>query len=134
MKVYLKEGNIYWLDEPLVDAEAEWELTQIQEELLRNDGTADLVDGRLVIKPHAAEMIEAISNIITKRAFLARLTPEEYATIKGATNANAVIDYFWQMFMVSEDIDLSHPDTIAGITMMEQGGLLATGRAAEILS
>jgi len=135
MKVYLKEGNLYWLDEPLADAEAEWELTQVQEELLRNDGTASLVDGRLVITPHAAETAEPVEGkIITKRAFLSRLTPEEFATIKMAASQSATVDYFWQLFMVSEEIDLAFPDTIAGITMMEQAGLLATGRAAEILS
>ena len=136
MKVYLKDSNIYWLDEPLEGAEAEWELSQVQEELLRNDGTASLVDGRLVITPHHAETAEPVDEgkVVTKRAFLARITPEEYATIKGAASQNATVDYFWQLFMVSEEIDLAFPDTIAGINMMEQAGLLAAGRAAEILS
>jgi len=86
MKAYLKEGNIYWQDEPLDDAEAEWHLTDIQADLLRNDGTADLVDGKLVIIPHAAETVDAqTDNVITKRAFLTRITPGEFAVIKGAT-------------------------------------------------
>jgi len=135
MKVYLKEGNIYWLDEPLEGAEAEWPLTDIQADLLRNDGTANLVAGRLFITPHAAETVELqTGNVITKREFLTRITPEEFAIIKSATLANAIVDYFWQLFMVAEDIDLAHKDTIAGITMMEQAGLLAKGRALEILS
>lgn len=134
MKVYLKEGNIYWLEEPLDGAEAEWSLTEIQEDLLRNDGTASLVDGRVVIIPHAAEtLVEQRGNIITKREFLSRISPEEYATIKAAASQNAMMDYYWQLFMVSEEIDLSFPDTISGITMMEQAGIIAAGRAAEIL-
>jgi len=135
MKVYLKGSNIYWQDEPIEGAEAEWPLTDIQADLLRNDGTAALVDGKLVIIPHAAETAEPqTGSVITKREFLTRITPEEFAIIKGATLVNAVVDYFWQLFMVAEDIDLAHQDTISGVTMMEQAGLLATGRAAEILS
>lgn len=134
MKVYLKDGNIYWLDEPLEGAEAEWELSPTQEDLLRNDGTAELVDGRLVIKPHVVEVIAVSNNVITKREFIGRVSPEEYAAIKTAAETNYIVDYFWQKFLVSEDIDLHHTDTIAGINMMEQAGLLAAGRAMEILS
>jgi hypothetical protein len=134
MKVYLKDNNIYWLDEPMEDADIEWNLTEIQESILRNDGTADFIDGRLVIIPHAAEIVENNTTQLTKREFLAKLTPAEFATIKAAAASNAIVDYYWQLFMVAENIDLSHPETISGLTLLEQAGILASGRAQEILS
>jgi len=135
MKLYIKDGNIYWQDETFIAADAVYDLNSFQEELLRNGGTADFVDGTIVITPKAPEIAEAPTpNIITKRAFLARITPDEYATIKGAATQNATLDYFWSMFMVSEEIDLAYPDTVNGLNMMENAGLIAAGRAAEILS
>lgn len=71
---------------------------------------------------------------VSKREFIKRLSVAEYAAIKAAASANAAVDYYWQMFMTSEAIVLSHPDTVAGINTLEQIGLLAPGRAAEILA
>lgn len=71
---------------------------------------------------------------LSKREFMKRLTPEEYATIKAAAAANSQIEYFWQMFMLSEQIVMTHPDTAAGLEMLEAVGLLAPGRAAEIMA
>lgn len=134
MKVYLKDLNIYWLDEPLDDADAEWDINEIQESILRNGGTADYRDGKLIIIPAAPETVEQSTNVISKREFISRMTPEEFATIKGTAAANAVVDYYWQLFMVSDEIDLAFTATVAGLTLLEQAGLLAAGRAAEILS
>jgi len=135
MKAYLMDGYIVCTDQPVTGAQAEWELSGIEAELVNAGASVRYEGGAFIITP-AKPVIEelATSNIITKRAFLSRLTPEEFATIKGAAAQNAIVDYYWQMFMVSEEIDLLFPDTISGITMMEQAGLLATGRAAEILS
>lgn len=134
MKVYLKDLNIYWLDEPLENADAEWDINEIQESILRNGGTANYRDGKLIIIPAAPETVEQSTNVITKREFISRMTSEEFATIKGAAAANAVVDYYWQLFMVSDEIDLAFTATVAGLTLLEQAGLLAAGRAAEILS
>lgn len=71
---------------------------------------------------------------VSKREFVKRFTPTEYATIKAAAAQNATLDYYWQMFMLAEFITLSDQDTIAGVTMLEQAGLLGEGRAAEILA
>lgn len=71
---------------------------------------------------------------ISKREFVKRFTPTEYATIKTASLQSATLDYYWQMFMLAEFITLADPDTIAGVTMLEQAGLIGEGRAAEILA
>ena len=74
------------------------------------------------------------NRILTKREFLKCFTAEEYSAIKVAAAANATLDYYWQMFMLSEDVHLGDTDTINGVTLLEQAGLIGTGRASEILS
>lgn len=66
--------------------------------------------------------------------FLDRLTAQEYATIKAACAANVTLDFEWQKFFSAQWIDLDDARTIYGIQMLESVGLIATGRAAEILA
>lgn len=70
----------------------------------------------------------------TKKEFLFKFTPEEYAAIIAATKTNAVLDYYWQIFMVADNVLKTDPVTIGGVTALEANGLLAAGRAAEILA
>jgi len=70
----------------------------------------------------------------TKKEFLLKFTPAEYAAISAATKTNALLDYYWQLFMVAENVLKTDPATIAGINALEATGLLAIGRAAEILA
>lgn len=72
--------------------------------------------------------------VLTKKEFLKKITASEYATIKAATVSNGTLDYYWQLFMVAENITLDDIDTIQGINALEQFGLIAPGRAQEILS
>jgi len=134
MKAYLMDGYIVCTDQPVTGAQAEWELSGIEAELVNAGASVRYEGGAFIITPAKPVIEEVVSKVITKRAFLARITPEEYATIKAAASQNAIVDYYWQMFMVSEEITLDFPDTVSGITMMEQVGLLAAGRATEILS
>ena len=134
MKLYLKDGNLYWLEEPLDGAEMSWDLSETQQEFLRGGGYAELRDTQLVIVPRPPEVVESEDKLLTKREFLKRITPEEYVNIKNAASTNPYVDYFWQMYTMSEDIDLSHPDTIQGVQMLEQFGVIGAGRASEILN
>ena len=74
------------------------------------------------------------SVVLTKREFIKRFTVEEYAGIKAAAEQNATLDYYWQMFMLAEEINTGDEDTVAGVTILEQAGLIGTGRAQEILN
>ena len=38
------------------------------------------------------------------------------------------------MYTLSEFIDVKYPDTIQGVNMLEQFGIIGIGRAAEILN
>lgn len=70
----------------------------------------------------------------TKKEFLLKFTPEEYAAIIAATKTNAVLDYYWQIFMMADNVVKTDPVTIGGVQALEANGLLAAGRAAEILA
>ena len=70
---------------------------------------------------------------ISKREFLKRFTPAEYGAIKSAAAVNTEVDYFWQQFLLADFISLDDPDISAGLATMEAAGLLAAGRAAEIV-
>ena len=71
---------------------------------------------------------------ISKKDFIKKFTPEEYSSIKAATTVNSTLDYYWQLFMSSEFILLSDSDVIIGVNLLESVGLIAEGRAAEILT
>lgn len=81
---------------------------------------------------------------VSRYAFMARFTADELAFIKIAGMDDPTkpmperiaiqkINVMWDMVMASAYIDLNRPDTRAGVKSMEAFGLLATGRADEIL-
>lgn len=88
---------------------------------------------RKAYNPAVLDFYDKPDASLTKREFIKKFTAAEYAGIKAAAAVNATLDYYWQMFMLAEDVTLSDPDTISGVQMLEQVGLLAAGRAAEIL-
>lgn len=103
-------GNVIIADEAFMDAN------------YPNDYT--LVPDAPVVVPRAP---------ISKREFLKLFTPQEYGAIKDAANGNAVLDYYWQQFLLAEFISMDDPDTIGGINMLAGIGLLTPARASEIL-
>lgn len=77
--------------------------------------------------------VDRVSRILTKAQFLKRLTPQEYAAIKQAASQNGEIDYYWQLFMVADHVNIDDPDTIMGVTLLSAAGLLSAERVTEIL-
>ena len=71
---------------------------------------------------------------ISKLKFMKRFTAQEYAAIKTAASANGEIDFFWQKFLMAQDIVIGDAELVAGLNALEQFGILAPGRAAEILA
>ena len=71
--------------------------------------------------------------VLTKFQFMSRLTIAERLAIYAAEAGSPMIRMWLEMFKICEEIDTTNPDTITGIQMLEQSGLIAEGRAAEIL-
>jgi hypothetical protein len=72
-------------------------------------------------------------NILTRLQFRNRFTQAEKVAIYTAAEQVVAIKVWLDDLMVAESVDLTAPETIAGVQGLEQAGLLAAGRADEIL-
>lgn len=71
---------------------------------------------------------------LTKLEYMNRFTDAELAGIYTAAKSFVAIEVWLAKFnAVKDDIDLDDPRTVAGVQGLESAGLLAAGRAAEIL-
>ena len=95
-----------------------------------NAGPGWLYDGATFAPPDPAP----VSRTITKVAYLKRFTQTERIGIREAAKVNAVVEDYLELLNLEQDVDLADPETIAGVQQLEAAGLLATGRAAEILA
>jgi hypothetical protein len=87
------------------------------------------IDARLAAEAEA----NSFELPLTKKQFLDRFTASEYAAVRAAAAQNATLDFYWQKLMVAESVYLSNAETQAGVQMLEAAGLIAAGRATEIL-
>lgn len=71
---------------------------------------------------------------MTKLEYLRRFTVEERVAIRAAAEQNAVLADYLALMELAQEINTGDPDTIAAVQMLEQAGLIATGRAQEILN
>lgn len=71
---------------------------------------------------------------ITKFAFKQRMTQDERIAVRETAKTNAQVYDFQDLLDSATYVDLSHQGTIDGVNQLEQAGLLATGRADEILT
>ena len=70
--------------------------------------------------------------VLTQLAFLRRFTAEERITIR--SSSDPIIQDFLHLVNLAQDIDVEDPDTIMGVGYLEASGLIASGRALEILA
>lgn len=75
-----------------------------------------------------------LPKVITKLAFKQRLTQAERIAIRAAASSNPIVFDFLDILDSATFVDLQRADTIDGINAMEVAGLLAVGRATEILN
>ena len=86
---------------------------------------------------HISEkIVEAppIPRTVTKLEYLRRFTSDERVTIRAVAKTNAVLEDYLALLELAQDVNLDDADTIGAVTMLEGAGLIATGRAAEILA
>ena len=72
--------------------------------------------------------------ILTKLEYLRRFTGTERVTIRQAAKTEPVLEDYLAMLELAEAIDTEDADTMAAVQMLEMVGLIAPGRAAEILA
>lgn len=94
------------------------------------------VDGVFVEVITSVEPLPEVHRI-TRLAFLSRFTDAEAITLdlasQGATVEAATMRRYLSKVNAATFIDLSRPDTRGGVEALEAAGILAAGRALEIL-
>lgn len=76
---------------------------------------------------------EVIPREITAYAFMMRFTAVERAAIRAAAAGNADLADLYDRQKAAQTINLDDAEVIGGLAMLEGAGILAAGRAAEIL-
>lgn len=76
----------------------------------------------------------AIPQRLTRLQFLSRFTDEEMQAIVAAAESNAALKAALLKWQAAEGIVLTDPATVAGVQALEIAGLLAAGRAKEVLA
>jgi hypothetical protein len=81
-------------------------------------------------------VIEGIitGRVMTKLEYLRRFTAKERIAIRTAAKNSPMLEDYMALMELAADIDTSDVDTRAGVQMLESVGLIATGRAKEILA
>ena len=75
-----------------------------------------------------------LKSVLTPLEFLNRFTNEEAVTIIGLSKTDPMVELWWVKYNKAQDIDLDDPQTIDGVNALESAGIIAPGRAAEILT
>lgn len=86
-----------------------------------------------IYKPVQDEQIPP-NPTISKLKFLSLFTNEELATFLSTAKTNVAVEVFKMLLDAAKDVNLTDDRTIGGVQMLEQLGILASGRANEILS
>ena len=87
-----------------------------------------------VINPDGSIEGAIVGRTLTKLEYLRRFTVDERVAIRAAAEQNAVLADYLQLMELAQDINTGDADTIAAVTLLEQAGLIAAGRAQEILN
>lgn len=72
--------------------------------------------------------------LLSKLEYLRRFEQAERIGIRAAAPSSPALADYLQLLDMADDVNLDHPDVAAALTMLTAAGLLAEGRAAEILA
>jgi hypothetical protein len=80
-------------------------------------------------------VVEAPVRMISKLDYMNRLSDTELAAIYTAAKTVVQVEVWLKKFdAVKDEVNLDDPRTVNGVNALEAAGLLAAGRAAEILA
>jgi len=126
IKAKLPEGELIQVSmEPLVAGEGE--IVKV-----RQGEIPDLT--RYYWEPGSLAFIEINSNtLLTRLEFMRLFTDAELENIYTLAKTVIAIEIWLEKFKMALQIDLKDPDIIKGVNGLEAMGVLAPGRAAEVL-
>lgn len=110
--------------------------------IVRDEFNARVAEAdQLTSEQFAAKEFTALANQWAARAlaipafaFVQRFTATEYATIVTAAQGNADLAGYLALLAQHPVVNLDDPRTIGGLELLEGAGILAPGRAAQILA
>lgn len=70
---------------------------------------------------------------ISKSEFLHRFTATERTAILTASKSSIVVEGYLFLIQARDTIELSDPEISSGVRLIEQAGIIAAGRASQIL-
>lgn len=79
-------------------------------------------------------VVEPLPRTVTKLAYLRLFSQPERMAIRSAAALSPELADYLAMLELADEINLDDPDTVGAVQMLEGAGLIATGRAAEILA
>jgi hypothetical protein len=80
------------------------------------------------------DIVGSVVHVYSQVEWLRKFTQAERIAIRTAAAGNAMLDDYIKLMDATSEIHTDDPDVIAGLQTLEAVGLLATGRAAEILA
>ncbi len=100
-------------------------------------GMVKQADGSYAFPEPAAENIVPITQAsitpLTKLAFMNRFTMEELAAIYTAAKTEVMVEVFLDKLKLAEHVDITDPQTTAGLQALAASGLLTEARMQELL-
>jgi len=72
--------------------------------------------------------------LLTHERFIQRFTPSEWEAMTAAARSNAAMDAWMRRFSLATFVSIEDPATVAGVHALELAGILAPGRANEVLN
>lgn len=85
------------------------------------------------LKKNLEEAPAAPGDSIPREEFFSRFTNSEIATIYAAANSNADLFAYLKKAEINPSVNRKHAEVIDGLQLLEAVGLIAPGRAADIL-
>lgn len=74
------------------------------------------------------------TRILSKLAYLRLFSQQERIAVRNAATQSPELFDYLDMLKLADEIDLMDADTVAAVQMLEAAGLIAPGRAGEILN
>ena len=71
--------------------------------------------------------------LLTHEQFIRRFAPAEWEAMTAAARASTAMDAWMRRFTLAAFVNLDDPATAAGVQALELAGILANGRAAEVM-
>ena len=72
--------------------------------------------------------------LLTHERFIQRFTPSEWEAMTAAARSNAAMDAWMRRFSLATFVSIEDPATVSGVHALELAGILAPGRATEVLN